>query len=406
MDFYSVLLPLAIILALSKVLVKLCERIHIPAVVGMLAAGVLIGLIEFIPGQTVLTDTSLEGVGFLAKIGVILIMFSAGLETDFRQIEQVGFPSVVITLAGVLVPLGLGFLAAVVCNGHLAGASPKELTQDLFYGVILTATSVSVTVAALKELGKLTGRLGSTIVTAALLDDIIGVIVLSLVISLSSSSPQDGSTLLVLIKTALFFIFAIAAGLVLSKLFAAIERRWPHHRLLPILSISMCFFFAYASEAWFGIADITGAFAAGLMLSRNPEKGYIDRRSDIMGYMIFTPVFFANIGITTKFSAIDPSMLTFGALFILAGIFGKLLGCSLTAFACGYSKKDSLRVGLGMMVRAEVALVCAQKGVERGIIDTSVMPFIVALIIITSFLTPVLLRLSYRKEKATEEQTQ
>ncbi len=400
MEFYTVLLPLAIILALSKILVKLFARIHVPAVVGMLAAGVLIGLIGLIPGQNVLTDTSMEGIGFIAKIGVILIMFSAGLETDVKQIKAVGFPAVIITAAGVIVPMGLGFLTAAAFNGAFSG-DRDALISALFYGVILTATSVSVTVATLKELGRLSGKLGSTVVTAAILDDIAGVVVLSVVTALAGDA--SASPWVVLLKTLAFFAFAAAAGLTFSKLFGVIERKWPHHRMLPILSLSMCFFFAYASEAWFGIADITGAFAAGLMLSGNPERAYIDRRSDIMSYMVFTPVFFANIGMTTEFSAVDGSMLLFGILFILAGITGKLAGCSLTAAACGYGGKDSLRVGIGMMARAEVALVCAQKGVESGVIDSGIMPFVVMLIIITSFVTPILLRLTYKGEPAEEE---
>lgn len=395
MEYYDVLLPLAIILGLSKILVKICERFNLPRVVGMLLAGVLVGLIRLVPGETVLNGTALEGLGFIAKIGVILIMFSAGLETDIKQIKSVGIPAVIITSAGVIVPMGLGFLVACLFNG---GFGSETLLTNLFYGVILTATSVSVTVATLKELGQLSTRLGSTVIAAAVLDDIIGVIVLSFVVAMKGTAGAETvNPWMVLLKTVLFFIFVIAVGFVFKKLFDVIETKYPHHRMLPVFSLALCFFFSYASERWFGVADITGAFAAGLVLSGNRESDYIDRRSDIVSYMIFTPVFFANIGINADFSGLTGSALLFGAMFILAGIVGKVAGCGALAKICGYSRMDSLRIGLGMMARAEVALVCAQKGVDSGIIGSEIMPFILILIVITSFVTPIALKATYKK---------
>ena len=402
MEYYNVLLLLAIILALSKLLVKGCEKLNMPSVVGILLAGVLIGFIKYIPGQSIIDATSLEGLGFISKIGVILIMFNAGLGTDMRNIKAVGAPAVLITIAGVIVPMGLGFVVACLFNGGFSAPS-DVLLDNLFYGTILTATSVSVTVATLKEIGKLNGKAGSTIVTAAILDDIIGVIVLSLVIGMKSGNSGEGteSPLTVLLKTLAFFVFAIVIGFIFMKVFKIIEKKYPHHRMLPVFGVALCFFFAYASEKWFGVADITGAFAAGIVLSTNPESNYIERKSDIMGYMIFTPVFFSNIGITTEFGAIDGGMVAFGICFILAGLIGKVMGCGGAAAICKYGLKDSFRVGVGMMARAEVALVCAQKGVENGMISSSIMPFIVLMIIISSFATPIILRKMYRGELDT-----
>lgn len=397
---YEILLPLALILALSKILVKVCHRIGLPHVVGMLLAGILIGLVQLIPGQTVLTASALGGLSFIAKIGVILIMFSAGLETDVRQILKIGGPAIVITLAGVVVPMGLGFVVACLCHGGFAGMTRDTALSNLFYGVILTATSVSVTVSTLKELGKLTSKLGSTIVAAAILDDLIGIVVLSFVIGMKGGNTGAQNSVTVLLKTLLFFAAAVLFGLVVHRFFRWLDGKYPHHRLIPVLSLALCFFAAYASERWFGVADITGAFVAGLVLSRNPDAKYIDRRSDIVSYMIFTPVFFANIGIASDFSGIAGGMILFGGLFILAGILGKVVGCGGAAFCCKFSLRDSLRIGVGMMPRAEVALVCAQKGVDSGMISSSIMPFIVLLIVITSFLTPILLKNSMRHETA------
>lgn len=402
MEYYSVLLPLAIILVVSKVLVKFCEKLNLPSVVGMLLAGIIIGLVKFVPGQEIITVTSMSGLGFIAKLGVIFIMFNAGLGIEIKSIKSIGVPAVIVTSAGVIIPMGLGFVVACLFRGGFD--APKEvLLSNLFYGVILTATSVSVTVATLREMGKLHGKVGDTIVAAAILDDIIGVIVLSIVIGFSGSGAKAEAPSIVIIKTVLFFIAAVIVGYICNKLFRAIEKKYPHHRLLPILSIALCFFFAYASEAWFGVADITGAFVAGIVLSGNPEVNYIERKSDIMGYMIFTPVFFANIGITTEFGGISTELIFFGICFILAGLIGKVGGCGAAALTCKYGMRDSLKVGIGMMARAEVALVCAQKGVEFGMINSSIMPFIVILIVVSSFVTPIVLRKLYRKELDAEK---
>ena len=396
------LLPLGIILVVSKLLSKFCRKVNLPQVIGMLLAGVLIGVLNYIPtvGEFVLSPTAVTGLGFFAKIGVILIMFAAGLDIDIKQIRVIGVPAILITMTGVAVPMVLGFGVAQLCMPQ------NGIAANLFYGSILTATSVSVTVATLQELGRLNSKVGSTVVAAAILDDIIGIIVLSVVSSLGGTSSAGQSDVLwVIIKTVLFFIAAIVVGLGASKLFTWIEKKFPHHRLLPILSVALCFLFAYSSEMIFGIADITGAFVAGLVLSVNPEHSYIERRSDIMSYMIFTPVFFANIGITTQITSIDSGMILFGLLFIVAGLVGKVVGCGGTALLCRYGLKDSFRVGIGMMARAEVALVCAQKGVEIGVISSSIMPFIVVLIILSSFVTPILMRASYKKELASPKLT-
>lgn len=398
MEVYEILLPLAIILVVSKVLMKCCEKIRFPAVIGMLLSGILVGLIRYIPGQTVLTATGMEGLAFFAKIGVILILFTAGLETDLQKIKSIGGPAVVITVAGVAVPMALGFLVATLCNGGFGALTKETLLQNLFYGTILTATSVSVTVATLREAGKLDSKVGTTIVAAAIIDDILGIVVLSFVLALKGDGAATAGPTVVVIRTLLYFVAVAIVAFLASKFFTVLDRRFEHHRLVPIMGIAFCFIIAYASEKWFGIADITGAYIVGLILSGNKDSHYIDRKADIMGYMLFVPIFFANIGISTEFSDISVSFLAFGALFILAGMVGKFLGCGAAALACGYKPQDAARVGLGMMARAEVALVTAQKGVEYGVIHSSIMPFVVALILITSFVTPLLLHASYRRE--------
>lgn len=397
-NYFEILLPLALILLSTKFFALIGKKIGLPQVVGMLIAGILLGFIKYIPNQTIFTDATLEGLSFLAKIGVILIMFSAGLETDLKQFKTCGVPSVIITSLGVIFPVGLGFIVSAAFNGGFANMSQHQLITNLFYGTILAATSVSITVAVLKELGKVNSKVGTSIIAAAILDDIIGVILLSLFISLDKGEDLSGVGIAIG-KMIGFFAAAIAVGVVAHFGLKHYLKRHPeHHRRIPIIGFAMCFLFAYAAEEWFGVADITGAYVAGIMLSTLTESGYIDRKVEVSNYMIFAPVFFANIGINANFGAISPHIVGFGFAFIAAGLIGKVLGCGLGSLICKYSLKDSLRVGIGMMARAEVVLVCTQKGVDSSIVDQSIMPFVLILIIVSSLLTPLFLKISYRKE--------
>lgn len=396
MQYYELLLPLAIILLLSKAMSIVFKRFGLPQVVGMLLAGILLGLIKLIPGQEIFNTGTMEGLSFLAKIGVIFIMFSAGIETDLKQFKETGFPSIIITLMGVVFPLVFGFLVAAAFNGGFH-VGRSVILSDLFYGTILAATSVSVTVAALKEIGKLQTKVGTSIVSAAILDDIIGIVLLSLMISLDKSG-DTADVAVVVTKLIAFFVMVIPTGYVVLFFIKRFNQRHPHKRRIPILCIVICFLFAYFSEHFFGVADITGAYIAGLMLSGISDASYVDRRVEISNYMIFAPVFFANIGIGINFGGFDKSIIGFGFAFVAAGILGKLIGCGLGALVCGYGVKDSYRVGIGMMVRAEVVLVCMQKGLDNNIINGGITPFVLLLILVTSVVTPMLLRLSYNKE--------
>lgn len=399
--YFEILLPLALILLCTKLFSLLGKKLGLPQVVGMLVAGLLLGLIKLIPGQTVFTEQTLAGLSFLAKIGVILIMFSAGIETDLKQFKKCGLPSVIITLGGVAVPLALGFLVAAAFNGGFKNMTSHMAFVNLFYGTILAATSVSVTVAALKELGKLNTKVGTSIIEAAILDDIIGVILLSLFVSLNGGTGAKEIGI-VIGKMVGFFAAAGVLGVILHFAFNQIEKRHPHTRRLPIIGFAVCFFLSYAAEKWFGVADITGAYVAGIILSTVREHHYIDRKVEVSSYMIFVPVFFANLGITADFSGIDARMAGFGMALVAVGLLGKVIGCSVTALCCRYSLKDSLRVGVGMMVRAEVVLVCTQKGIDSGLVDPAIMPFVLILIIVSALLAPLILKFSYRNEPKTQ----
>ncbi len=403
MEAFEILLPLALILLLSKLMGLGAHKIGMPAVIGMLVAGVLIGLLNYIPWQPLkdafFGEEVKKGIDIIGKIGVVLIMFSTGLGTDLKKLKQTGGAAVVITLFGVIVPMGLGTLVSFLFMPH------GGLLSWLFYGAILTATSVSVTVAVLKELGKLDTKLGTSVVAAAVIDDVIGIIVLSVLTGFSSGGENAGwdwfnpNAALVSIKIVVFFIAAIALGVGLRKIFDIMERKAPHNRRVPIISLAACFLYAYAAEKLFGVADITGAYVAGILLGGTlSETPYVENKVDTMGYLFFSPVFFASIGMNLDFSGITPSFLAFGAVYVIAALAGKFIGCGLGAKMCKFSWRDSVRAGLGMMVRAEVILICAERGVAAGLVSGAIYPFVFLIILISSVLTPIFLKLSYRKE--------
>jgi Kef-type K+ transport system membrane component KefB len=204
---------------------------------------------------------------------------------------------------------------------------------------------------------------------------------------------------LVCLKILAFFVIAIALGLLLRKAFTKIENKYPHNRRVPIFAICICFVYAYVAEKIFGVADITGAYVAGLVLGGTlQETLYVEVKTDMLGYMFFSPIFFANIGINLDFSGLNMSFVLFGFFYVLAAMIGKLGGCSAAALLCKYEKADAFRVGCGMMVRAEVVLICTQKWIDAGLVDPTVYPFIFAIILITSILAPILLKASYKNK--------
>ena len=402
---YTLLLPLALILIVAKVLAIFSAKFKLPQVVGFLLAGLLLGLIKLIPGQTVFTDYTEENINGLAKIGVVLILFNAGLETDLKQIKSVGGPAILITLLGVLVPLGLGALL-----GYLFMPSNSPIT-NVFYGVILTATSVSVTVATLKELGKLTSKAGTCVVSAAILDDIIGIILLSLIISLdgktSSTQYVDNQALNILIMIGLmiaFFAISFLLAFPIKKLFMWLDSKWPHHRRIPIFSLGICFLFAYCAQRFFGVADITGAYIAGLILSTTKPREYLDRKTESEIGVLFAPIFFASVALSLydlELSSINTMFIIFGLIYVVVALLGKYLGAGLGALMTKFNFKEASVIGVGMMARAEVVIVTAKTGIDAGIIpaDQPIMPFILLLIILSSLLTPIFLKLIYKDDK-------
>lgn len=386
MESYSFLLFLAIIMISTKILGLFTRKIHMPAVVGALVAGVILG-----PScLNLITLTGDTGVFLeqMAEIGVILLMFNAGLETVLSELKKNGVASFVTALIGVIVPLIGGFLGYAFFF-HTDFSDYDEVLKAVFVGVVLTATSVSITVETLREMGKLKGKVGTTILGAAVIDDIIGIIVLTIVTSLKDTSV---SPITVVLKIVLYFVFIAVLIFVLTKLKVFVEEQ-DEKRRTAIICVALCFILSYISEEYFGIADITGAYFAGLMLCTMKVGPYVARRCEIPSYLIFSPVFFASVGLKVTLGGMDASIWIFAIILLVIAILSKVVGCGLGAKICGCTGKEAFQVGIGMISRGEVALIVAQKGYASGMLDDVLFAPIVLVVIVTTLITPILLKL-------------
>ena len=389
METYGIFKDLAIIIIFAKFFGIVARKCKAPQVVGEIVAGLLIGpsLLGLVQQTEFLTR--------MAEIGVVLLMFSAGLGTDLKDLLKTGPVAFLIACAGVFVPLAGGTLLYMAFYGPAALGTAK-FYEAVFIGTIMTATSVSITVESLKEMGKLKGKVGTTIMSAAIIDDVIGIIVLTFVIGFRDPSSKPGR---VVISTILFFAAALVVGYILYRIFSKVDNRYPHTRRIPIAGLALCFSFAYAAERFFGIADITGAYVAGIVLCSIRDSKYIAEKMDINSYMLFGPVFFASIGLKTSIDNVNGGVLLFSLAFVLVALVTKIIGCGLMSRLCRFSWADSLKVGVGMMTRGEVALIVSQKGLSVGLVEPVYFTAVILLIIVSSISTPVILKLLYAKDR-------
>ncbi|MDO4271216.1 MAG: cation:proton antiporter [Eubacteriales bacterium] len=385
---YTFLLTLAIILLFTKILGLTSERVHMPQVVGALIAGLLLGpsCLNIVGETDFLMKT--------AELGVIILMFMAGLDTDLSELKKTGVASFVIALIGVIVPL-VGGLGCYLLFDNDA-SDPQNMLKAIFIGVVLTATSVSITVETLREMGKLKSRVGTAILGAAVIDDILGIIVLTVLTGFTDPSVKP---LMVFGRIGLFFIFLGVVGFVMYKAFSKMDRMWGKRRRIAIYSLAFCFLMSYVAERFFGIADITGAYFAGLILCNISEtREYINKKMTVLGYMLFSPLFFASIGIKTDLTGLTSTIVLFAIALTATAILSKIIGCGLGARVMGFQTYDAFSIGLGMVSRGEVALIVAQKGSQAGLIDPHLFPPIVLMVIVTTLITPILLKVGMKRE--------
>lgn len=391
MESYKYLFDLALILLSTKLFGLLTKRFNMPQVVGALLAGVILGpAVLGIMGES-------SFIKEVAEIGVIVLMFCAGMETDIQELKHSGKASFVIAVAGVLLPIAGGYGVAYFFNrpGIIASdASGSIFLQNMFIGVILTATSVSITVETLKEIGKLKTSSGNAILGAAIIDDILGIIALTIITSMADSSVNIA---VVLLKIVGFFVFAIIAGYLFYKFYVSwFEKSGKGMHRHSIVVFVFCLLMSYIAEEWFGVADITGAFIAGLIISCTHKTHYVAAKFDTLSYLLLSPVFFASIGLKVVLPKMDVWLVLFAVILTVIAVLTKIGGCGLGAKLCKYKGKDCLRIGVGMISRGEVALIVASKGEAVGLMGSNFLGPIVIVVLITTIVTPILLKIVYK----------
>lgn len=392
---YEFLLWIALILISTKVLGLLCKAVHLPEVVGALLAGVILG-------PSALGLMSMEGdtgtlLTYVAEMGVIFLMFSAGLDTDLKELKANIGASFVTALIGVIVPLIGGMIGYALYFGEDL-SNYDQMLQSLFVGVVLTATSVSITVETLREMGRLSGKVGMTILGAAIIDDILGMVVLAVVSSMKDTSVKPTT---VLIKIVLYFVLILILFMVTSRLEFAIEKN-DHKRRVAIFAIAFCFILAYVSEIGFGIADITGAYFAGVMLCQSKIRDYIDVKIHDVSTVFFSCIFFASVGLKVTLGGMTLKVWMFAVILTLIAIISKMVGCGLGAKICKFTWKESLQTGVGMISRGEVALIVAEKGRQVGLISEDLFAPIILVVIVTTLITPILLKVVFKGDEPAE----
>lgn len=391
---YGYLLSLALILLSTKIFGLVTKKVRLPQVVGALLAGLILGPACF----GVLKET--EFIKQVSEIGVIVLMFCAGLETDIKELKKTGKSSFIIALLGVIVPLLAGWGVATIFNKD--SDLPTSITlQNIFIGIILTATSVSITVETLKEMGRLSSKSGNAILGAALIDDILGIIALTIVTSCADKSVNIG---LVMLKIVLFFVFAIVVAVAFNFAFNKWSGRSKKDlRRYVIIGFVFCLLMSYCAEKFFGVADITGAFVAGLALSNGPRATYLTNRFETLSYMLLSPVFFASIGLKVVIPKMSASIIIFAVVLLVIAVLTKIVGCGLGAKICKFSNKDSLRIGIGMISRGEVALIVASKGEAVGLMNDKYFGPIVITVVVTTIITPILLKFVYKSKDSDKD---
>ncbi|MCI7030602.1 cation:proton antiporter [Clostridium sp.] len=389
---YRYLLDLALILLSTKVLSLVTKRFKLPQVVGSLLAGLILGPAVL----NIIHET--DFIKQLAEVGVIVLLFNAGLESNLSEFKKSGKTSFIVAVMGVMIPL-IGGTILAYCINHGKVENVSVFVQNIFIGSVLTATSVSITVETLRELGKVSTSVGNIIVGAAIIDDVLGMLVLTIITSLAGSSV---SVIKVIVKIVGFFLFSIIVGIITYKLFNKwVDKYDIDKRRFVIVSFVICLLLSFSAEEFFGVADITGAYIAGLVLSSNKETIYITKRFETLSYILLSPVFFASVGLNVKLPDLNGEIVIITIALIVVAILTKIIGCGLGAKLCGYNNMESIQIGSGMVTRGEVTLIIASKGLALGLMSSYFLTPVILMVVFTSIFTPILLKIVFSKDKSS-----
>lgn len=385
-DILTFLLLLAVVIAAAKGAGWLSLRLRQPAVLGELLAGVVIGpsVLDLLRRPPFAADALSSGIFLLANLGVILLMFIAGLETDLDQMRRVGRVAVVAGSAGVVAPLLLGMVVLLPFGFGLQRAT--------YMGIVLTATSVSITVQTLIELRRLDSKEGTTLLGAAVVDDVIALIVLSLFVALSLGGGGGVSSVALLVaRMAGFFAGAIVLGRVLHP-FLSVAARAPVSEGLLSAALIAILLYSWSAEALGGVAAITGAYLAGVLIAKAGLAHEVEQRMKSATYALLVPVFFVSIGLQTNVRALHAGDIPLALLVIAVAVAGKVIGCGAGARLTGFNRTEALRIGVGMISRGEVGLIIASLGIQTGLMQPRDFAIMVLMVLATTVITPPLLR--------------
>jgi Kef-type K+ transport system membrane component KefB len=399
----QLLLLLALIVVAAKLAGAVANRFGQPSVFGEILIGLLLGPTVFdvlhwsmfLPyaGEAMAHGAEpppslLAVVRDLAEIGVVMLMFIAGMETNLEEMKRVGKVAFWSATGGVIFPL----------FGGIAVSSAFGLPvfwDGIFIGTILTATSVSISAQTLIELGQLKSKEGSTILGAAVIDDVQGIILLSLVVAFARATGevQLSEVGLVLIRMVAFFAVAIYLGRHLGRVASWADGLGVSQGLLALV-LAIAFLYAWAAEALGGVAAITGSYLAGVLFAQTPHKHRIDAGVHPLTYSMLVPVFFISIGLAANGRELG-SQVGYTISLVVVAIVAKAIGCGAFARATGFTTREAVRVGVGMISRGEVGLIVAGYGLAHGIIGRDVFSAAVIMVLITTMVTPPLLRLAF-----------
>jgi Kef-type K+ transport system membrane component KefB len=380
------LFPIALILISAKIAGVLSLRVGMPSVFGELLVGLLLG--PAVLGWVLPSET----IAVMAEIGVVLLMFMAGMETDTVAMRAVGKPAFLAAAGGVVLPL---------VGGSLAMMAFPEITwaQGVLIGAVLMATSVSISAQTLRELGQFRTREGTVIMGAAIIDDVLGVLIFAVVMNLITSTGNLGLTLLAM---TLFFPIAWFVGDRLLPLLVRFEHRLPQRETALTVLMALVLLYAWSAESLGSVAAITGAYVLGILATKHLDHKHIAHDGTAaVGYAFFIPIFFVNIGLQASADGILQTPLLVVVITAVA-IVTKLIGGGLGAKLGGLSWRGSVMVGAGMVSRGEVALVLAGAALSAGAIDRTIFSALIVMTLVTTLLTPPMLRLLSRPAESPQ----
>lgn len=374
------LLQLSIVLAAAALGGFICRKINQPTVLGQLIFGILIGpsLLKVVSP----TETFVH----LSDLGVVFLMFIAGLETDLDEMIKSGKSSLIIAIGGVIAPIILGVVASTLFG--------NTIEEGFFIGVILAATSVSITVETLREIDKLKTKQGIAILGAAVIDDVIGIILLSLVTGLIKPGAGQ-SFIIVLAKLIGFFAISFVIGIYIIRFTRKYFSTRNTSQQIAVIALIFCLIFGFVAEEM-GVAAITGAYLAGIIISATPFKHKVSYSIQELSYLLLTPIFFVVTGMKVDIAHMLND-LGFGTALLVAAVLGKIIGCGVVAKFLGFNRRESMQIGVGMIPRGEVALIVTDIGLKLGVVPKGLFAAIIFMIVATTVVTPPLLKKSFEK---------